>query len=85
MAWRGRASSPLKKGADSGVVIEALSLVPAAESVLVHYVQHATFLGASLLFWWPIIGADPSPWRLPHLCSEHASQSFLSSTGRTSR
>lgn len=38
----------------------------ALENELLHYVQHATFLGASLLFWWPIIGADPSPWRLPH-------------------
>jgi putative membrane protein len=38
----------------------------ALENVALHYVQHATFLGASLLFWWPIVGADPSPWRLPH-------------------
>ena len=22
--------------------------------------------GAALLFWWPVVGADPSPWRLPH-------------------
>ena len=38
----------------------------ALEDDLLHYVQHATFLGAALLFWWPAIGADPSPWRLPH-------------------
>jgi putative copper resistance protein D len=38
----------------------------ALENVALHYVQHATFLGAALLFWWPVIGADPSPWRLPH-------------------
>ena len=38
----------------------------ALENVALHYVQHATFLGAALLFWWPAIGADPSPWRLPH-------------------
>lgn len=38
----------------------------ALESVALHYFQHATFLGAALLFWWPVIGADPSPWRLPH-------------------
>ena len=38
----------------------------ALENQLLHYVQHATFLGAALLFWWPAIGADPSPWRLPH-------------------
>lgn len=38
----------------------------ALENDLLHYLQHASFLGASLLFWWPAIGADPSPWRLPH-------------------
>jgi putative copper resistance protein D len=38
----------------------------ALENAALHYVQHATFLGAALLFWWPVIGADPSPWRLPH-------------------
>ena len=38
----------------------------ALENDALHYVQHASFLGASLLFWWPAIGADPSPWRLPH-------------------
>jgi putative membrane protein len=38
----------------------------ALENQLLHYVQHATFLGAALLFWWPVIGADPSPWRLPY-------------------
>ena len=38
----------------------------ALENVALHYVQHATFLGASMLFWWPVIGADPSPWRMPH-------------------
>ena len=38
----------------------------ALENAALHYVQHATFLGAALLFWWPAIGADPSPWRLPH-------------------
>lgn len=38
----------------------------ALENVPLHYFQHATFLVAALLFWWPIIGADPSPWRMPH-------------------
>jgi putative membrane protein len=38
----------------------------ALENVALHYVQHVTFLAAALLFWWPVIGADPSPWRLPH-------------------
>ena len=38
----------------------------ALENELLHYIQHASFLGAALLFWWPIISADPSPWRMPH-------------------
>ena len=38
----------------------------ALENPPLHYLQHATFLGAALLFWWPILGADPGPWRLPH-------------------
>jgi cytochrome c oxidase assembly factor CtaG len=38
----------------------------ALENSALHYLQHATFLGAALLFWWPVLGADPSPWRLPH-------------------
>jgi putative copper resistance protein D len=38
----------------------------ALESTALHYVQHATLLASALLFWWPAIGVDPSPWRLPH-------------------
>ena len=38
----------------------------ALENPLLHNIQHATFLGAGLLFWWPVVGADPSRWRLPH-------------------
>ncbi|MEO8246448.1 MAG: cytochrome c oxidase assembly protein [Chloroflexota bacterium] len=38
----------------------------ALENQALHYLQHASFLLAALLFWWPVIGADPSPWRLPH-------------------
>ena len=38
----------------------------ALENQALHYVQHATFLAAALLFWWPVVGADPSPWRMPH-------------------
>jgi len=32
----------------------------------VHYLQHLTLFGAALLFWFPVVGADPGPWRLPH-------------------
>jgi cytochrome c oxidase assembly factor CtaG len=38
----------------------------ALENHLVHYVEHALFLGAALLFWWPAVGLDPAPWRLSH-------------------
>jgi putative copper resistance protein D len=38
----------------------------ALENPLLHYAQHASFLAAALLFWWPVIGADPSRWRLPY-------------------
>ena len=36
------------------------------EDEYVHLFEHALYLGSALLFWWPVIGADPSPWRLPH-------------------
>jgi putative membrane protein len=33
----------------------------------VHDLIHLHFLGAGLLFWWPLVGIDPTRWRLPHL------------------
>ncbi len=36
----------------------------ALEDPVVHGLEHLLYLGAGLLFWWPVIGADPSPWRL---------------------
>ncbi len=30
----------------------------------VHDLEHLLFLVASLLFWWPIVGRDPAPWRM---------------------
>lgn len=36
----------------------------AAENTLVHYVQHAVYLGVALLFWWPIVAIDPAPRKL---------------------
>jgi cytochrome c oxidase assembly factor CtaG len=38
----------------------------ALENAPLHYLQHATFLVAALLFWWPVVGADPGRWRLPY-------------------
>jgi putative copper resistance protein D len=29
-----------------------------------HRLEHALYLGTALLFWWPVVGADPSPHRL---------------------
>ncbi len=29
-----------------------------------HRLEHALFLGSALLFWWPAVGPDPSPWKL---------------------
>jgi putative copper resistance protein D len=38
----------------------------ALEHPLVHQVEHLLYLSAALLFWWPVVGADPAPWRLPY-------------------
>jgi len=32
----------------------------------VHDLEHGLFLGAALLFWWPVVGLDPSPHRLSY-------------------
>ena len=36
------------------------------EDPLIHDLEHALYLGAGLLFWWPAVGLDPSPWRLAY-------------------
>jgi putative copper resistance protein D len=38
----------------------------ALENPLIHQLEHVAFLGAALLFWWPVVGLDPSPWRMPY-------------------
>lgn len=38
----------------------------ALENRLAHDLEHALYLGSALLFWWPAVGLDPAPWRLPH-------------------
>ena len=38
----------------------------ALENPLVHELEHALYLGAGLLFWWPAVAADPGPWRMSH-------------------
>jgi putative copper resistance protein D len=34
------------------------------ESELAHRLEHALFLSSALLFWWPVVGPDPAPWRM---------------------
>jgi putative copper resistance protein D len=34
---------------------------------LVHDLVHLHFLAVGLLFWWPVVGVDPTRWRLHHL------------------
>jgi len=38
----------------------------ALENPLIHDLEHALYLSAGLLFWWPAVGLDPSPWRMSH-------------------
>jgi cytochrome c oxidase assembly factor CtaG len=38
----------------------------ALEDPSIHYLEHALFLTTALLFWWPAVGVDPSPWRMGH-------------------
>ena len=38
----------------------------ALDDPLLHRLEHVLFLSTALLFWWPVIGADPSPHRLGH-------------------
>ena len=38
----------------------------ALENPGLHDIEHLSFLLAALLFWWPVVGADPSRWRLPY-------------------
>ena len=37
------------------------------EDPTIHELEHALFLAAAMLFWWPVIGVDPAPHRLPHV------------------
>jgi putative copper resistance protein D len=31
-----------------------------------HDLEHLLYLASSMLFWWPMVGRDPSPWRMGH-------------------
>ncbi|MHB8960015.1 MAG: cytochrome c oxidase assembly protein [Candidatus Limnocylindrales bacterium] len=36
------------------------------ENVTIHDAEHTAYLVSALLLWWPVVGRDPSPWRLSH-------------------
>ena len=36
----------------------------ALDDLTLHRMEHALYLGTALLFWWPVVGADPSPHRM---------------------
>ncbi len=38
----------------------------ALEDPSLHFLEHGLYLSTALLFWYPVIGADPGPNRLPH-------------------
>jgi putative membrane protein len=65
-----RLAHPVVAWASLAVVLWAshfTSLYDAAiRSDAVHAAEHLLYLGAGLLFWFPVVAADPSPWRLGH-------------------
>ncbi len=36
----------------------------ALDDLTLHRMEHALYIGTALLFWWPVVGADPSPHRM---------------------
>jgi putative membrane protein len=36
----------------------------ALEDPTMHIAEHLVYLAAGLLFWWPVVAADPIPWRM---------------------
>jgi putative copper resistance protein D len=38
----------------------------ALENEWLHRLEHFWFIGAALLFWWQVIGVEPTPWRMSH-------------------
>jgi len=36
------------------------------ENTWFHRVEHVWYLSAALLFWWQVIGVDPTPWRMSY-------------------
>ncbi len=38
----------------------------ALEHDWLHWLEHFMYLSVALMFWWQVIGVDPTPWRMPH-------------------
>ncbi|HEY4669556.1 MAG TPA: cytochrome c oxidase assembly protein [Tepidiformaceae bacterium] len=38
----------------------------ALEDIWLHRLEHTWYIAASLLFWWPVVASDPTPWRMGH-------------------
>ncbi len=38
----------------------------ALENPWLHDLEHVLYLASAVLFWWPMVGRDPSPWRMGH-------------------
>jgi len=38
----------------------------ALENIWLHRMEHLFYVSVALLFWWPVVSAEPSPWRLNH-------------------
>jgi putative copper resistance protein D len=53
----------------------------ALEDPLIHDLEHALYLGAAILFWWPAVALDPAPWRMAH--PVRALYTFLQMTQNT--
>jgi putative membrane protein len=50
-----------------GFVIHLTPLFDLAlRSPAIHALEHALWLGAALLYWWPIVGRDPTPHPMSH-------------------
>jgi putative copper resistance protein D len=38
----------------------------ALEHGWLHALEHLLYITVALMFWWQVIAADPTPWRMPH-------------------
>lgn len=38
----------------------------ALEHEWLHWFEHMLYVTVALMFWWQVIAADPTPWRMPH-------------------